>query len=702
MEIWSQRGNVLSQTVGKAFYGHYAGLKPAQREAVEPILRGEDVLVLSRTGSGKTEAAIAPLVDRYGLAARQASGCTLIHITPTRALANDLLRRLQRPMDELGFTAGIRHGERNDLTGSRSPSLLITTPESLDVMLSYGEPALMDLQAIVLDEIHLTYNTQRGFQLAVLLKRLEQTIGRRLQAVGLSATVASPMDIWQFFRPGRPITPIREETKKTIDHYICEAGTPGQLATLLDRLAKGRKTKALLFANSRRECDNLATGLAGQTAFKDQVFVHHSSLSKDTRIKVERSFQEAPHALCIATSTLELGIDIGDIDIVALYGNPGGWESFLQRIGRGNRRSDKTNVICMVSPQHGSPFLGFLGFESLISQVTGGRIEQERPMNVFGAAAQQILSVLLAGGGSYQRLADLADLFSGWPHLSRTVVERILSDLASQDYVRAHGSLNRYGAGAGLHRLHDLLLIWGNFPSRSRDVRLSLSGRELGTIPATNLLRLVPGTIVRFAGRHWRVRRTRSDVIEVEPSREASGIEVSYSGAKAPWDPGNVEEMLRLLDAGPPGQAIAAGSRVWFLDTARAVQPYAKWNHIPFACDAHGYHYFTFAGQVMNGAAARWLGVRSFEAGEVELVTDRQVDFSELPQDIAELELFACQSMQLPDSLTVFQALLAPELLNREFAEIWHKTPVFRRSLSRLRAARIVLVSMNDFKVLRG
>src|SRR5439155_5594030 len=246
----------------------------------------------------------------------------------------------------------------------------------LDVMLSSREGAILSVRAVVLDEVHLTYNTQRGFQLAVLLRRLEQRVGHPLQVVGLSATVASASDIWGFFRPGEHFTVIPEHETKSIDYHVCEAATPTDLVALLNRLTDGRRTKALLFANSRRECDRLASELRNATGFRDHIYVHHSSLSKEIRLEVERAFQEAATALCIATSTLELGIDVGDIDVVLLYGHPGGWDSFLQRIGRGNRRSHKSNVICVASPDHGSLFLTVLGFEALVSQVRSGRIER--------------------------------------------------------------------------------------------------------------------------------------------------------------------------------------------------------------------------------------------------------------------------------------------------------------------------------------
>src|SRR5262245_51162998 len=128
--------NALDLNVGRAFYGSFRELRPAQRDAVAPIMTGRDVLLLAGTGSGKTEAVLAPLMQRWLSDMRRSEGCIVLYVTPTRALANDLVRRLEPPMDQLGLTVGVRHGERNDLARSRKPHLLVTTPESLDVLLS--------------------------------------------------------------------------------------------------------------------------------------------------------------------------------------------------------------------------------------------------------------------------------------------------------------------------------------------------------------------------------------------------------------------------------------------------------------------------------------------------------------------------------------------------------------------------------------
>lgn len=687
----------LAIEVGRAFYGGFRELRPAQRHAIEPIASGGDVLVLAGTGSGKTEAVLAPLVERWLPQMRDSRGCTLVYVTPTRALANDLLRRIEPPMEALGLAIGVRHGERDDLSRARKPDVLITTPESLDVLLTSRNDALQSVRGVVLDEIHLVYNTQRGFQLAVLLGRLENVTADPCQVVGLSATVATPSDIWRFFRPGREVSTVLDEQSKPLDALIRDVPSDQELVRLVDGLAEGARAKILLFANARRECDRLGALLRGQTGFGDNVFVHHSSLDRGIRLNTERRFQEASSAICIATSTLELGIDIGDIDLVALYGHPGGWESFLQRVGRGNRRSATTNVACLVSPAHGSRVRSVLAFQALLSQIRSGRLEREQPLDIFGAAAQQLLSVIAERNGAFLRARDLADRFSGWTHLSDDVMEAILDQLVLSGHLSRHDFQNRFGAGEQLHRLRDLRLIWGNFPLRSRDVRLTVNGRELGTVPAANLLRLAPGVIVRFAGRHWRVRRLMPERIEVEPTQSTAGLEITYGGTAPRMDPTILEEMLRLLDGGIDCPAMVGEPGESFLRAVERMGAHVGWDRLPVARDPAGsYYYFTFGGRLLNGVLGRWAGLDTFDADEIVLRTNRALDFSTIPGDLRALQNAAALALQVPADLTVFQTLLPVNVLVRELADVWLKTPVHQRTLERLRRSRPVAAPLED------
>lgn len=674
----------LSRSVGGAFYGSFSRLRSAQAQAIEPILAGEDVLVLAGTGSGKTEAVVAPLIDRY----RSQGDARILYLTPTRALANDLFRRLDGPLELLGLHAGIRHGERNDLGRREAPFLLITTPESLDVMLMKREPALRQVRAVVVDEIHLLYNEQRGLQTGILIARLADFTARELQVVGMSATVAGPEDIWRFLRPGHAPHTVRDETAKPIDYATLTVQSEMDLVPRIDMLGREQPRKILVFTNSRRECDRLGSVLRGRTVYGNDILTHHSSVDGAIRVNSERRFLESRAAVCIATSTLELGVDIGDIDLVVLYGHPGGWQSFLQRAGRGNRRHDTTNVVGIVSPDHGPTLFLQLAFEALIAQVRSGRLEREAPVDLFGAGVQQILSALMAHPASYVRTSDLVQPLSGWGHLGAEATGAIIGHLLDTGYLRPHGFLDRVGAGDELHRLRDMRMLWGNYPARSQEVAITTRGRALGSVPAVNLMRVRRGAIIRFAGRSWHVEHTNPSQIEVLPTQRQGGIDVTYSGPGADLDPTLLEEILNLIEHKVPPAGMSGEQADRFLATTGRLRDYVRTDTLPVLhlVDGSVLH-FTFAGRLINSVIARWAGLDAFHADEVVLQCDRELDLTALPPAAEDLQDIAADYLSRPLTLTVFQQLLPPDLLIRELTDIWQKAPVYARHLRRLKEA---------------
>jgi ATP-dependent Lhr-like helicase len=198
---------------------------------------------------------------------------------------------------------------------------------------------------------------------------------------------------------------------------------------------------------------------------------HYGILSSPTILRcrpkfvvdTELKFSSMRTAICAATSTLELGIDIGDIDAVLLWGVPGGVDSFLQRIGRGNRRSNKTNVVCLVPDDSSAVTIDALRFAALLDAAIKGELPVREPYDLFGAVGQQCLSVIASNSGRFTRIADLCDLVEHKPYLSRDIVEAILADFAFSGFLQRHGYKNQYRADEELHRLVDMKLIYGNF-----------------------------------------------------------------------------------------------------------------------------------------------------------------------------------------------------------------------------------------------
>jgi hypothetical protein len=405
----------------------------------------------------------------------------------------------------------------------------------------------------------------------------------------------------------------------------------------------------------------------------------------------------------------------------------------VQRAGRGSRRGRKTNLLCLLSAEHGSITSSALTFAALLSQVQAGHQEREPPRAIYGAAAQQLLSLLLEGHGAYRPLGELAEPFAAWPHLERPVIEQILEGLAAGDFVRRHPVLTGYGAGEQLHRLRDLHLNWGNFPLQSRDVKLTTYGRDLGTIPGGNVLALLPGDVVYFAGRRWRVQRVARDAIQVEPSDAPATAEIVYPHAGLPLDAATVEEMLGLLAtplpvpecwspeaAQPPAfdpdeeaapdvlpaqlsRSMARDVRATLLTMASRLRPFLGWDRLPVVHDEGGeYCYVTFAGAGMNRVLGTWAGAGRFDVSDIVLRSEDPIDFAQLPAEPEVLATIAGNALRPPDGLTLFQMALPPALLAAELADLWRKTPVFARSLARLRQARPVRTPWEALEGLGG
>ena len=545
---------------------------------------------------------------------------------------------------------------------------------------------------MVIDEAHLLYNTQRGLQLGILIRRLEARSLSSIQVVGLSATIASPKYLWQFFRPQvneNDVAIITGEAGRPIEAAVRIERANGDLSKLVDRIGQREHLKVLIFVNSRKVADQLAGEMRKSPSFEGGVFVHHSSIAGDYRERTEKEFSTRARAVCVATSTLELGIDIGDVDFVVLYGLAGGWESFLQRIGRGNRRGDNAKVLC-ISPHDVSPkWLTSLTFLGTLRIARSGGSDPVSPMGLHGAVVQQILSTLRERKGGYVRLADIAEIVSPWCHLSRSTVDEIAEALIEGGLCVRHGFQNRIGAGERLHKLEAMRMLWGNFPGRSREVPLRAKGREIGAVPASNLTRLSRGHRIRFAGRVWTIATIRPSGIEVVPARgQACDIEIGYFGKGLGIDPAILEVARQMLLEGS-----------WETDElakrdARELE--IKWRdlrrelidaELPFAHENGSYRYLTFAGRLVNDVICRWEKLDAYQVDDLCIWAPRPIDFCGIPKKPELLSDDAAEGLIKAGELTIFQSMLPARLLNQDIVEPWCRTPCFAQILARLVAS---------------
>ncbi len=324
-----------------------------QRKALGRLTRGENVVVVAPTGSGKTETATLPIFnaltesDRFGIGA--------LYITPLRALNRDMRERLDWWGETLDIQVDVRHGDTTDYQRQKQandpPDLLVTTPETLQAMLTGKKlrRALEDVNHVVIDEIHELAVSKRGAQLATGLERLEELSGS-FQRIGLSATVEDPDEIGSLLTGGRPFDVVEVSVGSNVDIDVCcpeitepdealasELVTDPEIAShvrAIDELVSDHEA-TLIFVNTRQTAEALGSRLR---AYGTDVGIHHGSLAKESRIDVETKFKEGELDALLCTSSMELGIDVGHVDHVVQYNSPRQVARLLQRIGRAGHR----------------------------------------------------------------------------------------------------------------------------------------------------------------------------------------------------------------------------------------------------------------------------------------------------------------------------------------------------------------------------
>lgn len=460
----------------------WPGLRPLQAASVESVRSGADCVLVAPTAGGKTEAAVFPLLSE--MVEGNWSGTTILYVTPLRALLNNIHSRVSAYCSWLGRTAGLWHGDvgqpdRRRLLAER-PDILLTTPESIEAILVSRrvdhERFLGAVRAVVVDELHAFAGSDRGWHLLGVLERIERIAGHTIQRVGLSATVGNPetVGIWmQGSTEGRrPVVVVREDSSPTLSPEITVdyVGSMDNAATVISRLHRG--DKRLVFAESRRSAEELGFLLRERGV---QTFVSHSSLSVDERRQSERAFAEAKDTVIVATSTLELGIDIGDLDRVIQIDAPRTVSSFLQRLGRtGRRPSTSRNTLFLATSLD-----GLLDAAAVLLLWKRGFVEDVvAPPHPRHLAAQQLLALALQersfGASDWSRWwGDLALMADG---------AQVLAYLREQEFLVEDSGLLMIGPRAekefGKRHFMDLLSTF----VADLELRVVAGIREIGFV----------------------------------------------------------------------------------------------------------------------------------------------------------------------------------------------------------------------------
>lgn len=483
-----------------AFYGEFSALHRAQKEAIVPLLQGRDLILQSATGSGKTEAVLAPAMERVISSGKTTA---ILYIIPTKALAQDLKRRLEPVIaDRLGLNLAVRTGDIKPRGKSR-PDILITTPESLDVMMGSRNPGIREFLGrvgmIIIDEVHPLVHQYRGRHLAFLLSRLERRSGRSLQKIAMSATIADAASIQSFFEFRADTVHIAADVKRRINARLVHIQhEESELPVLLDDLYTAwQYRKLLVFVNSRSACDRLLDIVNRSGKFQGVCELHYSNLKPLERKNAENRFRMRSHALCIATSTLELGIDVGNVDAVILIEPPGSVSAFLQRIGRANRRQTEINFWGICSGERaGEQVVRFL---ALLDLAGSGIVESSHDRAMPSVLSQQVISCVYE-----KQQISLPALQSLFPEYGKTLpsVFRSLEKKAWLNHSHIHGLMQ----GGPQYHTHFLeYKIWGNFPETEEEYILEVSGQAIADIPRSIVGQMNVGENIFIAGRHLKI-----------------------------------------------------------------------------------------------------------------------------------------------------------------------------------------------------
>ncbi len=524
----------------------FSSFTQVQREAFPRILAGKDVLLMAPTGFGKTEAAVLPILSK--LAERKEGGEVLdgvqvLYITPLRALNRDMLERLSFFCKMLKLRLGVRHGDTTAYERVKQkelpPHVLITTPESLGALLVAGmRDSLKNVCFVVVDEVHELAYSKRGVQLSLALARL--SLLSKFQTIGLSATVAEPRDVAAFLGPGVEVVDasglrqmhlevVRPKEGAALEGLSRESAA--RLSALSDLVKKHRKT--LVFVNTRFMAE--ALGALLRPLLGEDFAVHHSSLSKDARMESETAFKKGELKALVCTSSLELGMDIGDVDLVVQVGSPRQVTRLIQRVGRSGHKHHLVPKGVVVATDD----LDQVEAEVLVDLASMRRLEpQVLRLGSLDVLAHQITGLVMDFGRI--RLQGAVDVFKARSYLYRDldlpVAKAVVDQVASEGLVAFDGEFiepnarTRFYYYENLSTISDLKKFFVKNAESNKNVAL------LDEAFVSNYLQVGAAFIAR--GRAWKVLSMDEDEIVVEPGRDVEAAIPDWVGEEIPVEKG--------------------------------------------------------------------------------------------------------------------------------------------------------------------
>ena len=555
-----------------------------QRAAWPALLRGEHALIAAPTGSGKTLAAFLGAIDalvREGLAGALPDEARVLYVSPLKALSHDIDHNLARPLAgvarecaELGLAAPavrtwVRTGDTTQKARAavrkRAPHIVVTTPESLYVLLTSesGRSMLRTVRTVIVDEIHALVRDKRGSHLALSLERLEQLVGeggRTLQRIGLSATQRPIERVAEFLLGVRsaPCAIFDAGHRRELDLALALPRSPleavmsgevwdeiyEQLAALVEA-----HTTTLVFVNTRRSAERVARRLSERLG-DAHVSAHHGSLSREKRLDAEQRLKAGELKVLVATASLELGIDIGDVDLVCQLGSPRSIAAFVQRVGRSGHslRGTPKGRIFPTSRDD------LVECAALVACVRAGELDRLAiPTAPIDVLAQQIVAEVSARDWALDELYQLVVRASPYRSLTRAQFDEVVRMLADGFSTRRgrraalvhHDAVNGRVRGRRGARL-TALTSGGAIPDTfDYQVLLEPDNLPVGTVHEDFAIESMAGEVFQLGNQSYRIRKAEPGILRVEDAR-GQPPSIPFWVAEAP---GRTDELSQAVSA---------------------------------------------------------------------------------------------------------------------------------------------------------
>ena len=599
----------------------WSSLRPLQEASIDPLLAGEHAMLLAPTAGGKTEAAFFPILSR--VLSEDWPALSVLYVCPLRALLNNLEIRLEQYCSLVGRRVALWHGDVG--AGARRrilsapPDCLLTTPESLEVMLisrrSDKARLFANLQVVIVDEVHAFAGDDRGWHLLSVLERISRLAGREIQRVGLSATVGNPEALlgWLAGSCGGPRRVVAPDTMSAASANVTldYVGTLENAATVISRLHSGEKR--LAFCDSRARVEELASGLRRHGI---ETFVSHSSIGREERHRAEAAFAAGSNCVIVATSTLELGIDVGDLDRVIQIDAPHTVSSVLQRLGRTGRRPGAERNFLFLATSEDT----VIRAAALMQLMSEGYVEPvSPPADPCHILAQQIMALALQENGigktTWRRWIEKMPGFAAMPEQTASAIlaHMIRSEILWDDSGILW--LGRQGESSfGRQNFMELFSVFTSEPL----IAVRYGRVHLGQVDqATFAMRHEEVPVLLLAGRSWVVTHIdwQDRIAYVEPS-EAEG-KSRWLGSGQPLHFALCQAIRRVLtDKGRPGKLSRRAEEK--LSEVREGFGWLESDGTTVLRDETGITWWTFGGLLANAPIAAKLRSMGIDAGKAD------------------------------------------------------------------------------------